>query len=450
MKLYTKILLAMVLGALVGGLVNWVAAAQGMPELVSIVTTYIKPFGTLFIRLIKLVAAPLVLASLIVGAASISDPAKLGRIGGKTIGLYLATTAVAITIGLVVVNLIRPGIGLPANVSAQLLASYGSAATARVSTAEQVSMIDSLLRIVPDNPFAAMAQGEMLQLVFFALLVGFALTLIPREKAQPVLAFFDGLTDVVIKIVELVMILAPIGVFALIASVVAEFGFSILATLGWYALAVILGLLLHTFGVYALMLRLFSKMPLKHFYRSLVPVHMVAFSSSSSAATLPVNMRVAEEQLGISEEITSFVLPLGATINMDGTALYQGVAAVFIAQVYGIPLTLLDQVTIVLTATLASIGTAAVPGVGMIMLVIVLKSIHVPTEGIALIFGIDRVLDMCRTVTNVTGDAAVAVIVAHSEGELTPYDEIVRRQAERDAHSADPRLAQEVTKDVSV
>jgi len=416
LALHWQILIGLLLGALFGGLVS----VLGKAAWVDGVTTYVRPVGTLFIRLITMIAAPLVLASLVVGASSITEPRKLGRIGGKTVVLYLFTTAVAITIGVVLANVIRPGAGLPEEVSARLLANFQEQAATRIGRAEDLSFIDTLLGLVPTNPFEALATGNMLQIVFFALIVGVALTLIPAPKAEPVIRFFDGFTDVLIKIVELVMRLAPYGVFALIAAVTAEFGFGILGTLGGYALAVLSGLVLHLFVVYGALLRLLvgGKMPLRHFYRAMTSVHLLAFSSSSSAATLPLNIETVRDRLGVSERVTSFVLPLGATVNMDGTALYQGVAAVFIAQVYGLPLGLVDQFTIVLTATLASIGTAAVPGAGIVMLVIVLKAIGVPVEGIALIFGIDRLLDMCRTVVNVTGDAVVAVVVAASEGEL--------------------------------
>ena len=416
LALHWQILLGLVLGALFGGLVS----AFGSAEMTGLVVAWVRPVGTLFIRLITMIAAPLVLASLVVGASSITEPSKLGRIGGKTLALYLFTTAVAITIGLVVAGVIRPGAGLPSDVSARLLASYSEQADARVGQAAEVSFADQLLALVPTNPFEALATGNMLQIVFFALVTGVALTLIPAAKAEPVIRFFDGFTEVLIKIVEGVMRLAPYGVFALIAAVTAEFGFGILGTLGWYALAVVLGLVLHLFAVYGGLLRLFvgGRLPLGRFFKTMASVQLLAFSSSSSAATLPLTMEAVRDRLGVSERVTSFVLPLGATVNMDGTALYQGVAALFIAQVYGLPLSFADQAAIVLTATLASIGTAAVPGAGLVMLVIVLEAVGVPVEGIALIFGVDRLLDMCRTVVNVTGDAAVAVIVAASEGEL--------------------------------
>jgi Na+/H+-dicarboxylate symporter len=416
LALHWQIVIGLIAGALFGGTVN----AAGWSEIASTTTTYVRPIGTLFIRLITMIAAPLVLTSLVVGASSISDPKKLGRIGVRTIVLYLLTTAAAISIGLVLARLIRPGSGLSESASARLLASYGEQAGARVEGAADVSFIDALLNLVPTNPFEALAGGNMLQIVFFALIVGVALSLIAAEKAQPVVRFFDGFTDVLIKIVDIVMRMAPYGVFALIAGVTADFGFGILSTLSWYALTVLAGLAFHLFVVYGGMLRLLVgvKMPLRRFYREMGSVQLLGFSSSSSAATLPLNMETVREKLGVSERVTSFVLPLGATMNMDGTALYQGVAAVFIAQVYGLPLTMMDQLTVVLTATMASIGTAAVPGAGLVMLVIVLNAIGVPVEGIALILGIDRLLDMCRTVVNVTGDAAVAIIVAASENEL--------------------------------
>lgn len=417
--LHWQILVGLIGGALAGG----IAGALGGADVVG---AYIRPVGTVFIRLITMIAAPLVLASLIVGASSITEPSKLGRIGIKTVGAFLCTTAAAITIGLLAANLLEPGAGVPDDVSAQLQAGYQDQVGSRIDRAESLSIVDQLVGLVPTNPFEALATGNMLQIVFFSLLVGIALTMIPAERAAPVVRVFEGLTDVLIKIVDLVMRLAPYGVFALIAAVTAEFGFGILGTLGWYSLAVVVGLVVHIFGVYGTLLRFVARgrMPLRRFYRTLASVHLLAFSSSSSAATLPLNMETVREKLGVSRRVTSFVLPLGATVNMDGTALYQGVAAVFIAQVYGISLGLVDQAAIVLTATLASIGTAAVPGAGLIMLVIVLQTIGVPVEGIALIFGVDRLLDMCRTVVNVTGDAAVAVAVAATEGELGLREEL--------------------------
>lgn len=410
LSLHWKILIAMVSGAAYGALLS----AAGYAWLV---TDYVKPVGSLFIRLISMVAVPLVLASLVVGVASMKDLKKLSRIGTKTFALYLATTAVAITIGLLIANLTGPGKGLDDSVKSQLRTEYSDVVKSKLSDQPQFSVTEQLLDIVPYNPFHSLAteRGEMLQIVFFALFLGIALNRIPHEKAEPVVRFFDGLTDATIKIIELVMKAAPYGVFALIAAVIADFGFEILLPLGKYFFVVVAGLVLHVLIVYAPMIAFLSKLTVRKFFKAFSEVQLLAFSSSSSAATLPLNMDVCQKKLGIKEEVTGFVLPLGATINMDGTALYQGVAAVFIAQVYGIPLHWSEQLTIILTATLASIGTAAVPGVGMIMLVIVLQSVHIPPEGIALIFGVDRVLDMLRTTVNVTGDAVVASVIATQE-----------------------------------
>ncbi len=410
LSLHWKILIAMVSGAAAGALLS----AAGYAWLV---TDYVKPVGSLFIRLISMVAVPLVLASLVVGVASMKDLKKLSRIGTKTFALYLVTTAVAITIGLILANLAGPGKGLDDSVKSQLRTEYSDVVKSKLSDQPQFSVTEQLLDIVPYNPFHSLAteRGEMLQIVFFALFLGIALNRIPHEKAEPVVRFFDGLTDATIKIIELVMKAAPYGVFALIAAVIADFGFEILLPLGKYFFVVVAGLVLHVLIVYAPMIAFLSKLTVRKFFKAISEVQLLAFSSSSSAATLPLNMDVCQKKLGIKEEVTGFVLPLGATINMDGTALYQGVAAVFIAQVYGIPLHWSEQLTIILTATLASIGTAAVPGVGMIMLVIVLQSVHIPPEGIALIFGVDRVLDMLRTTVNVTGDAVVASVIATQE-----------------------------------
>jgi len=410
LSLHWKILIAMVSGAVAGALLS----AAGYAWLV---TDYVKPVGSLFIRLISMVAVPLVLASLVVGVASMKDLKKLSRIGTKTFALYLVTTAVAITIGLILANLTGPGEGLDDSVKSQLRTEYSDVVKSKLSDQPQFSVTEQLLDIVPYNPFHSLAteRGEMLQIVFFALFLGIALNRIPHEKAEPVVRFFDGLTDATIKIIELVMKAAPYGVFALIAAVIADFGFEILLPLGKYFFVVVAGLVLHVLIVYAPMIAFLSRLTVRRFFKAISEVQLLAFSSSSSAATLPLNMDVCQKKLGIREEVTGFVLPLGATINMDGTALYQGVAAVFIAQVYGIPLHWSEQLTIILTATLASIGTAAVPGVGMIMLVIVLQSVHIPPEGIALIFGVDRVLDMLRTTVNVTGDAVVASVIATQE-----------------------------------
>ncbi len=384
-------------------------------EKVQTVATMIKPVGTIFVRLLMFVAIPMVLASLIVGAASLGDIRRVGKLGGKTLLWYLGTITIAISIGLVLVNVIQPGLRISSDSREKLLTEFQ---TDILAPTEGVSLVDTFVRIVPPNPFAAMTGGEMLQIIFFALMIGVSLTLIDPPKAKPVIDFFDGFSEMMIRMVGMIMTLAPYGVFALIAATVGEFGFEILGTLFWYALTVVVGLALHTFGVLPAAVRLISGIPAKFFLRGMRDPMLVAFTTSSSAATLPVNMKACEDNLGVPKNITSFVLPLGATVNMDGTSMYQAIATVFIAQVYGVDLNVGQQLTILLMAVLASIGTAPVPGVGIIMLMIVLKSVHVPEEGIALILGIDRFLDMCRTVPNILGDAAVATVMAKSEGTL--------------------------------
>ena len=386
------------------------------------IATKIKWLGDIFIRLLTMIAVPLVIGSLTVGAASLGDIKKFARIGGKTISFYLVTTAVAISIGLIVANLIQPGERMTPETKERLLSVYSKDAETRLQNAEDYDFTQELVKLIPKNPFNAIANADMLQIVIFSLLLGMSLSLIPKSKGDVLIQFFDSLSEAMIKLVNMVMLIAPIGVFALIAATVGEFGFDILGTLFWYAAAVILGLAIHTLGVYSLIVKSFSRLKLSVFFKGLRKAHTIAFSTSSSAATLPVNMECCQDNLGVSKSITGFVLPLGATINMDGTALYQGVAAVFIAQVFGMDLNLIQQLTIVLTATLASIGTAPVPGVGIIMLIIVLKSVGIPEEGIALILGVDRILDMCRTITNITGDAAIAVAVASTEGEILHPD----------------------------
>jgi len=362
--------------------------------------------------------------------ASLSDLKKLSRIGGKTITIYITTTAIAVTIGLVAVNILQPGDTVPEEMKVKLQETYQSAASGKMEAAEQVkerSVLQPIVDMVPSNFFSSASNNRnMLQVVFVAIIVGIALIQIPKEKARPVLEFMEGVNDLVIKLVDNIMLMAPIGVFALIADTITSVAgnnlqnvLELLGALGFYMLAVIIGLILQMVITYTSVLKIFSKMSLKKFYQGIAPAQLLAFSTSSSGATLPVTMERCEDELGVSEEVSSFVLPLGATINMDGTALYQAVAAVFIAQTLGMDLTVGAQLTIVLTAVLASIGTAAVPGAGIIMLVIILEAIGVPSAGIALILGVDRILDMMRTVTNVTGDASVAVAVASSEGQLS-------------------------------
>ena len=421
-KLHWQIILGLVLGLAYGLL----AAANGWGRFTN---DWISPFGTIFINGLQLIAVPLVLGSLVTGVASLSDLSKLSRIGGKTLAIYIATTAVAVTIGLLIVNVLQPGKAVPEQTRIDLQQQFAGDVSSREAAASNVDErgpLQILVDIVPSNFFAsASSNRNMLQVVFVSLIIGIGLLQLSEDKAKPLLDVFESLTALVVRLVDLIMLLAPIGVFALIARTITglagdDFGqiLDLLAALGFYCVAVIAGLFLHMTITYLGLLKLLTPMSIATFFKGLAPVQLVAFSTSSSGATLPLTMERCEEKLGVSEEVSSFVLPLGATINMDGTALYQAVAAVFIAQAMGLEIGLAGQLTIVLTAVLASIGTAAVPGAGIIMLVIILQSIGVPTEGIALILGVDRILDMLRTVTNVTGDATVATVVAATEGQL--------------------------------
>ncbi|MDN4166392.1 dicarboxylate/amino acid:cation symporter [Cytophagales bacterium LB-30] len=420
--LYLQIIIGLVAG------IVWSFISIGFELPLTVTTHYIKPIGTIFVNLLKMIAVPLVLASLIVGVSGLNDTQKLARIGSKTIGIYLLTTIIAISIGLVMANIIRPGDRLPAETRDNLMSVYNTNVQTKLETAENVQekgILQPLVDMVPENITQAAANNTMmLQVVFFAMLFGIALINIPREKRGSVISFFEGFNEVILKMVDYIMYTAPYGVFALIATLMIETAgddlskaLDLLAGLGWYSITVLIGLGLVITVVYPIMVKVFAKFPAGKFLKGIRPAQLVAFSTSSSSATLPVTIQQCEKELGIKEEISSFVLPVGATINMDGTSLYQGVAAVFIAQALGIDLTIGDQLMIVLTATLASIGSAGVPGAGMVMLVVVLQSIGVPVDGIALILAVDRILDMCRTTVNVTGDAAVALIINHSENK---------------------------------
>ena len=421
LALHWKIIIGMVLGVVYGLIANQLGW-------VDFTNDWIKPWGKIFVNLLKLIAVPLVFASLIKGVASLSDISKLSRIGGKTIAIYLVSTVIAVTIGLLLVNTVKPGDGFDKD-SISKTEQIEEGANKKIKAAENVKdggPLQFLVDIVPTNIFdAASNNRNMLQVIFFAIIFGIALVMLPNEKTTYVKGFFDGINDIILQIVDIIMMTAPYGVFALLGGLVVDFGASaeLFIALAKYSVTVIVGLLLMILVFYPLIFRIFTKMKYKNFFKGIMPAQMLAFSTSSSAATLPVTMERCEDHLGVSEEVSSFVLPLGATINMDGTSLYQAVAAVFIAQAYGMDLDMGQQLTIVLTATLASIGAAAVPGAGMVMLVIVLGSIGVPTEGLALIFGVDRLLDMMRTVVNVTGDATVATVVASTEGQLREVTE---------------------------
>jgi Na+/H+-dicarboxylate symporter len=366
----------------------------------------LSPLGDLFLRLIKFIIAPLILASLVVGVASTGDPKQLGRIGIKTMAYYLVTSVIAVVIGLAFAYLISPGKGL--NITPP---------DAAIEVNETGGIIATILEIIPENPFNALSSGNILQIIFFAIFIGLAITLVGKQ-AQPVYNFFEGFAEIMYKLTAIIMKVAPIGILGLVAPVVGEYGLAVLMPLLKVIIAVALACVVHMIFIYSMAVKKFAKMSPITFFKGMAPAAIVAFSTCSSAGTLPVTLKNTQENLGVSKKISSFVLPLGATINMDGTAIYQGVAVVFIAQFYGLELSLLQLTMVVLTAVLASIGAAGVPGAGVIMLAMVLSSAGLPLEGIALVAGIDRILDMFRTTTNILGDASAAVVVAATENEL--------------------------------
>jgi Na+/H+-dicarboxylate symporter len=467
LALHWKILIGMVLGiiwALLSSSLGWSAFT----------IDWIDPFGTIFINLLKLIAVPLVLFSIISGVANIGDPASLGRMGGKTLLIYLITTVLAISLGLLLVNTIKPGKLIDeqsridnrinyeiwassqgyqikdginylqdpkfferAKVISEL--SHSEIREASVSDKlekatqrKETTPLQPLVDIVPDNFFYSLSNnGLMLQIIFFAIFFGVCLLFIPNEKSQPVLTLVDGINEVFLKMVDLVMQAAPFFVFALLAGVVSKMAgddigkvVEIFKGLSWYSLTVLIGLLLMIFIVYPSILKTFvKKIPYTGFFKAMGPAQTLAFSTSSSAATLPVTMECVEQNLGVDKKVSSFVLPIGATVNMDGTSLYQAVAVIFLAQLHMIDLTIGQQLTIVLTTTLASIGSAAVPSAGLVMLIIVLDSVGLNPAWIAIIFPVDRILDMFRTVVNVTGDATVCSIIANGENMLDYHGE---------------------------
>ncbi|MBT8403333.1 MAG: dicarboxylate/amino acid:cation symporter [Gemmatimonadetes bacterium] len=418
MQLYTKIMIALIVGVAAGLVAN-------LLDIGSLVAFFVAigQFGDAWIDLITMVVIPLVVASLVVGTASLGDITKVGRIGGKTVVYYLVTTAIAVSIGLVLSNIfLRGDAGMSAEALEGLRGQYLAEGQSRVAMAEQAPGLVEVLRgIIPRNIVEALANFEMLPILFFSIFFGAALSSVPKETRDPVLRFFDGVNEAAMVMIHWIMALAPYAVFALIAAVIAEFGAEVLGGLLVYSLVVVAGLLLHLIITYGAALRFLAGVKPLDFLKKIRAVQLVAFSTSSSNATLPLTIETAEEEVGISNEVSSFVLPLGATINMDGTALYQAVATMFIATVLVGDLTLAAQFTIVLTATLASIGAAGVPSAGIIILIVVLQQALPPTvdpaAGIALILGVDRILDMCRTALNVTGDLTAAAVVARSEGE---------------------------------
>ncbi|WP_438988395.1 dicarboxylate/amino acid:cation symporter [Polaribacter sp.] len=422
LALHWKILIGMVLGIIFGFIMNTIEGGKGF------VTDWISPFGTIFINLLKLIAVPLILASLIKGISDLKDISKIKKMGLRTISIYIGTTLVAIIIGLGIVNLVKPGTGMSADTIEKIKAKYENSTDVtdkltKATAQNDAGPLQALVDIFPSNIFQSFVDASMLQVIFFAMFVGISLLLISEKKAKPLMDFFDSLNEMVMKMVDLIMLFAPYAVFALLANVIIAFDDTeILLKLLVYALCVVGGLVL-MIVFYLFLVAAYTKKSPMWFLKQISPAQLLAFSTSSSAATLPVTMERVEEHLGVDKEVSGFVLPVGATINMDGTSLYQGIAAVFIMQVvWPEGATFSNQLVIIFTALLASIGSAAVPSAGMVMLVIVLESINFPAEllpiGLALIFAVDRPLDMCRTTVNVTGDATVSMIIAKSLDKL--------------------------------
>ncbi len=414
MPLWAKIIIGMVLGLIWG----MIATRTGLEK---ITLDWIKPWGTIFLKLLKLIAVPLIFVSLVKGVSSLTDISKLSRIGIKTVSYYIVSTLIATTFGLFLVNIVDPGDTFPEEKRMEYMEEWQGEVSESQLLAESsdTSPLRFIVDMVPDNIIGAMGDNsKMLQIIFFAILFAIAMVLVKEEKVRTVRWIFDGLNDIIIKIIELIMKFAPWGVFALLAGVVVDFAgdTDIFLALGKYFTTVLVGLFLLIIGLYPLYLKIFTKnIPIRKFLRAVLPAQMVAFSTSSSAAALPVTMRQNTEELGVSDEVSNFVLPVGVTINMDATAFYQSVAAIFIAQVYGIDLTIAQQLTIVLTATLSSIGSPGVPGGSIVLVIMVLTSVGLPVEGLALILGVDRPLDMLRSSVNLTGDSTIANIINYSE-----------------------------------
>lgn len=412
--LYTKIFVGLALGLVAGLSAN--AIAHDSAWLAFVVDNVAQPVGQIFLRMLFMVVVPLVFTSITLGVAGLSDPERIGRIGGKALLLFVATTAVAVVVGLSIVNLVRPGEALDPQVQAALLAEYAPDAAAKKNAAAGSSFgVQTLVEIVPRNPVDSAARGDMLGLIFFSLVFGFALTRLPERLSKPVVQVVEGLGEAVSVMIGFAMKLAPVGVAALIFSVTSRFGLDILRSLGLYVAVVLGALAIHQFGVIALLVRFFGGMSPVQFFRRVRAPLMTAFSTSSSSATLPTTIRTAQDELGVPKEIAGFVLPLGATMNMNGTALFEGMTVLFLAQVFGIELSLGSQVVVVIMSVITAIGVAGVPGGSIPLLVMVMEMVGVPGEGIALILGVDRILDMCRTVPNVTGDLLTSLIITRSE-----------------------------------
>ncbi len=415
LALHWQIIIGIVLGLFVG-------VALTLAGQTAFSNAWIKPFGQIFINLLKLIAVPLVLISLVKGITSLSDISRLSLLGSRTVAIYLFTTVIAVIIGLVLVNITQPGKGFSEETRKEFSQKYKDTSSKKIDVAQNQKNkgpLQPLVDMFPSNIFSSFTSNRnMLQVIVFAILFSIAIVMLKKKEVNIVVDFFESLNHIIIQMVNIIMMAAPYGVFALIASLIADFAgensgkiLELLSALGFYSITVFIGLVIMTFVFYPTLLKIFTNYSYMKFFQAIAPAQMMAFSTSSSAATLPITMSRTENHLGISKETTSFVLPLGATINMDGTSLYQSVAAVFIAQAYGIDLSLAQQTGIIATATLASVGAAAVPGAGVIMLIIVLEQAGIPVEGIALILAPDRILDMCRTVVNITGDTTVSTLV---------------------------------------
>ncbi|MEO8089381.1 MAG: dicarboxylate/amino acid:cation symporter [Gemmatimonadales bacterium] len=414
MALHTKILLGLLLGAAAGVTAN--VYAHDSPRLLWVVDNVAQPVGQIFLRLLFMVVVPLVFASVTTGVASLGDLRRIGRIGGKTLLIFLATTSIAVVVGLTLVNLIRPGEALDPGVRTQLLAQYATQAGETVTASQQgLFGIHTFVNIVPRNPVAAAANGDMLGLIFFSLIFGIALTLLAKDVAAPIIRLLEGINQAVMVIIGFAMRLAPLGVTALIFSVTARFGFDVLQSLGLYVITVLAALTIHQFGVLGLLAKLVVGVSPWSFFSRIRALMVTAFSTSSSNATLPTTIRTAEEDFGVPPEVAGFVLPLGATMNMNGSAMFEGMTVLFLAQVFGIPLDIFTQLIVVVLSVITAIGVAGVPGGSIPLLVMVMAMVGIPGEGIALILGVDRILDMARTVPNVTGDLLTSLIVARSE-----------------------------------
>jgi Na+/H+-dicarboxylate symporter len=417
LPLWIKIFIGMGIGIGWGLLAVWTNLGEFTND-------WIKPWGNIFLKLLKLIAVPLIFVSLVKGISSLTDVSKLSRIGLKTIAIYLITTVIATSVGLGLVNLIKPGSVFPEERQEEYRQRFGDDISVQQLSADAMKD-DSPLRfledIIPENIFfAASDNSNMLQVIFFAILFAIALVLIPEKQGKPVKDFFDGLNSIVLKIIDIIMRFAPYGVLALMAGLIVDFSgdAELFGALGLYMMTAAIGLFSLILIFYPLIARVFAKIRVPDFLRGILPAQLVAFSTSSSAATLPVTLRQVTGEFRVSKSVANFVLPVGVTINMDGTSCYQAIAAVFIAQVFGMELTVVQQLTIVLLATAASIGSPGVPGGSIVMLIIVLSTVGIPVEGLALILGVDRPIDMLRTVVNITGDSTVASVVAKSENEL--------------------------------